>query len=437
MVEVSGAEAHISAAAAAVVQRTIGVVQRLIECPVFRVRQKSAKRIRRARRSAPFPVARACIECCMWPRGNGIDVMASISTTSLPTWTWVAPLAAAVLVVLKLTHLVPADATAVLVLAGLLLGATVFAAVHHAEVLAIRLGEPFGSILLAVAVTVIEVGLIASIMFSGAPGSEAVARDTVFAAVMIVLNGVIGLCLVLGGRRHFEQSFQLQAASSTLGVLGTLAVIALILPNFTLATSGPTYAPVQLLVVGGLSLALWGIFVFVQTVKHRDYFLDAGSADDAHEPPTDRIAITSLLLLVIALASVVLLAKVLSYPLEKAIAAAGLPQAFLGVVIAAIVLLPEGIAAAKSAMLNRLQNSINLALGSAVASIGLTIPSVAILALLLSQTPVLGISSANMTLLVLTLFVSTLTLGTGRTTVLQGAIHLVIFFVFLLVSAVP
>jgi Ca2+:H+ antiporter len=363
--------------------------------------------------------------------------MSGVSHASLPLWTWITPVLAAALVILKLTHIVPADATLVLVAAGVMLGAAVFAAVHHAEVLALKLGEPFGSILLAVAVTVIEVGLIASIMFSGAPGSDAVARDTVFAAVMIVLNGVVGLCLVLGGRRHFEQSFQLQAASSTLGVLGTLAVIALILPNFTLATSGPTYAPVQLILVGVLSLLLWGVFVFVQTVKHRDYFLDGSADHAAHEKPSDRMALTSLALLLVALASVVLLAKVLSYPLDKGIAAAGLPQAFVGVVIAAIVLLPEGIAAAKSAMLNRLQNSINLALGSAVASIGLTIPTVAILALLLNQNPLLGVSAANMTLLVLTLFVATLTLGTGRTTVLQGAIHLVIFFVFLMVSAVP
>jgi Ca2+:H+ antiporter len=388
--------------------------------------------------AGPIAVAAALVECCMVAASQRKSLrMSAASHASLPAWTWIAPVLAATLVVLKLAHVVPGDATAVLVLAGVLLGAAVFAAVHHAEVLALKLGEPFGSILLAVAVTVIEVGLIASIMFSGAPGSETVARDTVFAAVMIVLNGVVGLCLVMGGRKHFEQSFQLQAASSTLGVLGTLAVIALILPNFTLATSGPTYAPVQLIVVGGLSLVLWTVFVFVQTVKHRDYFLDSAPGDHAHEKPSDRLALTSLLLLLIALASVVLLAKVLSHPLDKGIAAAGLPQAFVGVVIAAIVLLPEGIAAAKSAMLNRLQNSINLALGSAVASIGLTIPTVAILAMALDQNPSLGISPANMTLLVLTLFVATLTLGTGRTTVLQGAIHLVIFFVFLLVSAVP
>ncbi len=363
--------------------------------------------------------------------------MSSSHPSTLPLWTWAAPLLAGVLVVLKLAHVVPADATFVLVLAGVMLLAAVFAAVHHAEVLAVKLGDPFGAILLAVAVTVIEVGLIASIMFSGEPGSEAVARDTVLAAVMIVLNGVIGLCLVLGGRRHHEQSFQLQGASSTLAVLGTLAVMSLILPNFTLTTSGPSYAPVQLVVVGILSLVLWGVFVFVQTIKHRNYFLDIEAEADVHDKPSDQVAYAALALLVVALISVVLLAKTLSVPLDRAVDAAGLPQAFVGVVIAAIVLLPEGLAAAKSAAINRLQNSINLALGSAVASIGLTIPCVAILALLLNQNPALGVSPSNMTLLVLTLFAATLTLGTGRTTVLQGAIHLVIFAVFLLVSAVP
>jgi Ca2+:H+ antiporter len=366
--------------------------------------------------------------------------MSSASHASIPFWTVAAPFAAVVLVVLKLTHVVPADATLVLVLAAALLGAAVFAAVHHAEVLALRLGEPFGSILLAVAITVIEVGLIASIMLAGNPGSDSVARDTVFAAVMIVLNGVVGLCLVLGAQKHFEQSFQLQAASSTLAVLGTLAGITLILPNFTLTSIGPTYAPVQLIVIGALSLAMWGVFVFVQTVKHRDYFLDAvgeGSVGVDHGKPSDMISAIALALLLVALFSVVMLAKVLSYPLDRAVSAAGLPASFVGVVIAAIVLLPEAMASVKSALLNRLQNSINLGLGSAVASIGLTIPCVAILALYLNQTPVLGVSNANMALLVLTLFVSTLTLGTGRTTVLQGAVHLILFAVFLLIAAVP
>ncbi len=360
---------------------------------------------------------------------------------SIPVWTWVAPLLSSGLLALKFAHVVPSDATPILILAGLFLGATVFAAVHHAEVLALKLGEPFGSILLAVAVTVIEAALIVSIMVSGADGSDRVARDTVFAAVMIVLNGVVGLCLVLGAGKHFEQTFQLQGASSALAVLGTLATLALILPNFTQTTVGPTYSILQLEVIGIEALLLWGVFVFVQTIKHRDYFLDApgtaDSADEPHEIPSAGIALVSLLLLLVALAAVVLLAKVLSYPLDAGIAAAGLPKAFVGVVIATLVLLPEGLAAVKSALVNRLQNSINLALGSAIASIGLTIPTVAVVSLAFDQRIALGISPTDMTLLVLTLYVSALTLGTGRTTVLQGAVHLVIFAAFLLVSAVP
>jgi Ca2+:H+ antiporter len=364
---------------------------------------------------------------------------------AIPAWTWITPTLASGLLVLKFLHVVPSDATSLLVLAGVLLGAAVFAAVHHAEVLALKLGEPFGSILLAVAVTVIEVALIVSIMVSGAAGSDAVARDTVFAAVMIVLNGVVGLCLIAGGRRHFEQTFQLQGASSALAVLGTLAALALILPNYTLTVLGPSYSPTQAIFVGIASLVLWGVFVFVQTVKHRAYFLDDPEDGDEDldipmpplEKPSDREALICLGLLLVSLVAVVLLAKTLSYSLDKGIAAAGLPHSFVGVVIAAIVLLPEGIAATKSAIKNQLQNSINLALGSAIASIGLTIPTVAVVSLILGQSLSLGISAANMTLLVLTLFVSTLTLGTGRTTVLQGAIHLVIFAVFLLVSAIP
>jgi Ca2+:H+ antiporter len=357
-----------------------------------------------------------------------------------PTWTWAVPAAATGLLALKFAHIVPAEAPIVLTLATIMLGAAVFAAVHHAEILAVKLGEPFGSILLAIAVTVIEVGLIASIMLSGAPGAEGVARDTVFAAVMIVLNGVVGLCLLVGGRRHGEQMFQLQGASAALAVLGTLAAITLILPNFTLAVKGPSFSSAQVLVVGVFSLVLWGAFVFTQTIKHRAYFLDpavADGSDQAHEKPDDKVALASLLLLVISLVAVILLAKILSHPLDRAVAAAGLPQAFVGVVIAAIVLLPEGIAATKSAINNRLQNSLNLAVGSAIASIGLTIPVVAVLSVAMGMTLTLGISTANMTLLVLTLFVSTLTLGTGRTTTLQGVIHLVIFAIFLLISMVP
>ncbi len=361
---------------------------------------------------------------------------------SIPSWTWIAPAAASVLLALKLTRVINPDAIGVLVLAGLLLGAVVFAAVHHAEVLALKLGEPFGSILLAISVTVIEVALIVSILATGAPGSDAVARDTVFSALMIVLNGIVGLCLVVGGRRHFEQSFQLKGASAALAVLGTLAVLALVLPNYTVATPGPHYSSFQLLFVGAVSLALYAIFIFVQTIRHRDYFLDLPDETEGEvvtiiDKPSDRIALISLVLLLVSLTAVVLLAKILSHPLDKAIDAAGLPQTFVGVVIAAIVLLPEGVAATRAALLNRLQNSMNLALGSAIASIGLTIPVVAVVSLMLDMKLVLGLSPGNTVLLLLTLFVSTLTLGTGKTTVLHGAIHLVIFAVFIVLAAVP
>ena len=253
--------------------------------------------------------------------------MSSPHHASIPAWAWAVPLLASVLVALKLFHIVPSDDIYVLVLAGLFLGATVFAAVHHAEVLALKLGEPFGSILLAVAVTVIEAGLIVSIMLAGAEGSERVARDTVFAAVMIVFNGVVGLCLVLGAGKHFEQTFQLQGAASALAVLGTLATLALILPNFAEAASGPSYSILQLEGVGLMSLVLWCVFVFVQTVKHRDYFLDAPGADESgeelHNAPSILITLLSLGLLVVSLAAVVLLAKTLSYPVDTAIGAAG------------------------------------------------------------------------------------------------------------------
>ena len=370
----------------------------------------------------------------MPPPHNAID--------DVPKWTWAAPVAASVLLAGKYSGLVPADAGVVLILAALLLGATVFASVHHAEVIALRVGEPFGSIVLAVAVTVIEVALIVSIMLSAKAGADVLARDTVFATVMLVLNGIVGLCLLTGGARHHEQSFQTNAATAALSVLGTLAVITLVLPNYTLAYPGPQYAPSQLIFVGAVSIALYGVFLFVQTIRHRDYFLSepagADEADDGHGPvPSAQTTRISLVLLCLSLAAVVLLAKTLSPALEAAIAAAGLPKAFVGVVIAAVVLLPEGVAAVRAARLNRLQTSLNLALGSAMATIGLTIPIVGGVVLMLGRSLTLGLAPAETVLLLLTLFISTVTLATGRTTILQGAVHLVIFAVFLFLAAVP
>jgi Ca2+:H+ antiporter len=367
--------------------------------------------------------------------------MSAASTDAHPLWSVLVPLAAGLLVALKLAHVVPADSAPVLIAAAVLLAGAIFSAVHHAEVLALRVGEPFGSILLAVAVTVIEVALIVSIMLSDSPGTATVARDTVFATVMIVLNGVVGLCIVLGAARHREQSFQIQGAASTLAVLGTLSVLALIMPNFTVTTRGGNYAPVQLIVVGAVLLILYVVFVFVQTVRHRAYFLDVAASPDAvlhaGDVPSARMTAASVVLLAISLVAVVLLAKTLSPPLEAAVLAAGLPHAVVGVVIAAVVLMPEGMASLKAALANRLQSSINLALGSAVASIGLTIPVVAATAVGTGLVLTLGLTPEDMVMLLLTLFVSTLTLGTGRTTVLQGAVHLVLFAVFLLLAVVP
>lgn len=364
--------------------------------------------------------------------------MAGHGTGGLSAWSVAVPLFAAAVLIVKHFGLIETATSWGLILCILSLGGAVFAAVHHSEVLALKLGEPFGSILLAVAVTVIEVALIVSILVSETPGSASVARDAVYATVMIVLNGVVGLCLICGGWRHREQTFRIDGAAAALGVLGTLATLALILPNYTRAVHGPYYAPVQLIVIGVASLVLYVMFVFVQTIRHRDYFLNAtGAEDPTHLVPSGRVAGLSLVLLLLSLTAVILLAKAISKPIEGAILSAGLPQTFLGVVIAALVLLPEGIASLRAALANQLQSSINLALGSAIASIGLTIPIVAGASLLLADPLVLGISAEHVVLLVLTLFAGVLTFGTGRTTVMQGAVHLVIFCVFLLLSAVP
>ncbi len=360
----------------------------------------------------------------------------------MPAWAWAFPVLAAALLLATFLGVAEAGATPVLLLDAALLAGTVFAAVHHAEVVAARVGEPFGSLVLAVAVTVIEVALIVSLILSGGPEKAALARDTVFAAVMIVCNGIVGLCLLAGGARHGEQGFQVRGAAAALAVLATLATLTLVLPNYTLGAPGPVFTAAQLVFVGVVSLVLYGVFVFVQTVRHRDYFLSGRRDDDEDdgEPavrPSPGMTLASLALLLVALAAVVLLAKFLSPPLQAGVAAAGLPAAVVGVAIAALVLTPEGLAAVRAARADRLQTSLNLALGSALATIGLTIPAVAAASLLLGLDLVLGLDRKDTVLLVLTLFVATLTLGTGRTTVLQGAVHLVIFAVFLFLAAAP
>jgi Ca2+:H+ antiporter len=323
--------------------------------------------------------------------------------------------------------------------AGATLIATVFAAVYHAEVVAHRIGEPFGSLVLAAAVTVIEVALIVSIMIEAAASKAGLARDTVFAAVMIVCNGIVGLCLLSGGIRHHEQGFQVQGANVALAVLAALTTLTLILPNVTTSVAGPVFSTSQLVFAGTASLVLYGSFVFVQTVRHRDYFLPApGGNEEAHAPPpSSRTALVSAGLLLAALTAVVGLAKALTPTLEVAIARLDAPESVVGIIIAALVLLPEGLAALRAARANRLQTSLNLALGSALASIGLTIPTVAVVSIALHQPIELGLGMKEEVLLALTLLVGVVTLGTGRTTVLQGIVHMVIFAAFVFLAVVP
>jgi Ca2+:H+ antiporter len=353
-----------------------------------------------------------------------------------PWWAWTWPVLA--WVTLSMTSLVGRGGL-IAAVTGLVLLATVFAAVYHAEVVAHRIGEPFGTLVLALAVTVIETALIVSVMIAAPAESAALARDTVFAAVMIVCNGIVGACLLWGGARHHEQGFQVRGASAALAVLVALTSLALVLPNYAASALGPLYSTPQLVFAGLVSLVLYGSFVFIQTVRHRDYFLPAQSDDqEAHEPPPgDRTAVLSAGLLLVSLVAIVGLAKILTPTVEFGVASLGAPKAVVGIIIATLVLLPEGLAAVRAARSNRLQTSLNLALGSALATIGLTIPAVAAVSIVLGQPLALGLDAKDQALLAVTLLLGVITLGTGRTTVLQGIVHLVVFVVFLFFTVVP
>jgi Ca2+:H+ antiporter len=270
-------------------------------------------------------------------------------------------------------------------------------------------------------------------------GGSTLARDTVFAVIMIVCNGIVGLCLLLGGVRHREQGFQVQGASAALAVLAALSALTLVMPSVTLNPPGPVYSPPQLIFAGVVSLVLYASFVFVQTVRHRDYFLPVGDgSEDTHaSPPSNKAAAASAGALLISLVGVVGLAKALTPALEHLLSAMHAPKPVVGIAIAMLVLLPEGLAALKAAHANRLQTSLNLSLGSVLASIGLTIPAVAVVSIALGQQLTLGLDAKETVLLALTLLVGVITLGTGRTTVLQGIVHLVIFATFLFFAAVP
>lgn len=358
------------------------------------------------------------------------------TSNKLPAWTVWSPLAAWAAFGLGL--LLTGQSWMIAVMAAALAGAG-FSAVHHAEVVAHKVGEPFGTLVLAIAVTVIEVALIVSVMLSSGPEKAGLARDTVFAAVMIICNGIVGVCLFVGGLHHREQAFQAPGANAAMAILVALLGLTMVLPNFTSSTPGPMLSPSQLAFAGAMSLVLYGSFVFVQTVRHRDYFLVEGSSDENEHapPPPVRVAVVSGVLLVVCLVAVVALAKLLSPSVEAAVLGAGLPPAVVGVVIAALVLLPEGLAALRAARSDRIQTSLNLALGSALASIGLTIPTVAAVFIMLSRPLELGLGPKEMVLLFLTMIVASLTLGMGRTTILQGVVHMVIFAAYLFLTIVP
>ncbi len=354
-----------------------------------------------------------------------------------PVWTWLVPLLALALLI---AALVAGVGTAMTVLCGVALVAAVIVAVHHAEVVAHRVGEPLGTLVLALAVTAIETALILSMMVAGGEGSAVLARDAIYAAVMIICNGVVGLCVLLGGLAHREQTFRVEGAGGGLAALIVMSALTLVLPAFTTTTGAGTYSRSQLAFVAVTSAALWAIFIFIQTVRHRDYFIPAADAADPNvhaEPPTTREAWTSFGLLVVSLVAVVGLAKMLSPAIERAVEAANAPRAVVGIVIAALVLLPETWAAARAARADRLQTSMNLAVGSALACIGLTVPVVVLASIFLRLPLVLGLKPKDIAMLAVTFLVSAVTLGTGRTYVMQGAIHLVLFAAFLFLAFVP
>jgi len=353
------------------------------------------------------------------------------------SWTGIAPVLAIAVLGLTWGRVLPG----LLALAvAAILAAAVMAAVHHAEVIALRVGEPFGSLVLAVAVTVIEVGLIVTLMVDGGPEAASLARDTVFAAVMITCNGIVGLSLLIGAIRFGLTLFNAEGSGAALATVATLATLSLVVPAFTTSEPGPVFSEAQLAFAALASLALYVSFVITQTVRHRDFFLPVvvnGHAAEHAEPPSARAAWISLGLLLVALVAVVGLAKVESPAIEASVAALGFPLSFVGVVIALLVLLPETIAAVRAAHRNRIQISLNLAFGSAIASIGLTIPVIAVASIWLDVPLELGLGATQMVLFALTIVVAALTVVPGRATRLQGSVHLVLLAAFLFLAINP
>lgn len=345
---------------------------------------------------------------------------------------------------LALLALIPAwgsdPSTPMVLVLGLFLAGAVVVAVHHAEVIAERVGEPYGSLILAVAVTVIEVGLIVTLMVAGGGETETLARDTVFAAVMITCNGIIGVSILAAALRNRLAVFNSEGSATAFATVITLATLSLVLPTFTTSASGPEFSASQLAFAAVASLALYALFLVVQTVRHRSHFLTGDEAEplDLHEGhPTRSDAVRSFVLLLLSLIAVVGLAKTSSAAIEEGVEAVGAPHSAVGVVIALLVLMPESLAATRNARRGRVQVSFNLGYGSAMASIGLTIPVIAVASIWLEGPLVLGLGSTQIVLLVLTALVSSLTLLPGRATLQEGGVHLILLAAFLFLAFNP
>lgn len=308
-----------------------------------------------------------------------------------------------------------------------------FSVVRHAECLATLFGEPYGTLILTLAVIGIEVALIVAIMLSG-DAVPTMARDTMFSVIMIVLNGLVGLCLLLGGIRHRNQSYNLQGANAFLSVLVPLAVFALVLPRITHSAPGGELSSVQAGFEIAMSVLLYGVFLAIQTVTHSDIFQqpDVGGNDDGHHDVVVRTVPFHVVGLMGALVPIILLSKSLALYVEFGIEAVGAPIAFSGFIVAALVLMPEGMSAVQAARDNKLQRAVNICLGSAVATIGLTVPAVLIVGWVTGLRIELGLETADIILLMLTLFVSLLTFGSRTTNYLQGAVHLALFAAYIM-----
>ena len=312
--------------------------------------------------------------------------------------------------------------------------------VRHADCLAIKFGEPYGTLILTLSAIAIEVVMISTAMLHGA-NNPTLARDAMFSVVMIALNGLIGACLLLGGLRHREQHYNLQGVNSYLNVIMALAVLGLVLPSFTTSTRGPTFSVEQEIFLLVMSVTLYGIFVFIETLRHSEYFIESQDvivrSTSTHHHLQVRSALFHAVMLFLYLLTVVLLAEKFAIPLDNATEKFGIPQEFGGAIIAALVLAPEGLGAIEATLRNQLQRSVNILLGSVLATIGLTIPAVLMISLVTNRPITLGVQGGNLPLLLLTLAVSVVTFTSGKTNVLQGCVHLLLFAVFVLLIFVP